>query len=79
MAVQVVRHYLEHTQRRREEVEEREEAHLRHRWQQVLVAMLLSTRPWSMDQASAEAEGELERVQMPQPQMFLLASLVVPT
>jgi hypothetical protein len=32
-----------------------------------------------MAQASAEAEGALERVQMPRRQMFLLALLAVPT
>jgi hypothetical protein len=41
--------------------------------------MLLSTRQWSMDQASAEAEGGLERVQLPRRQMFLLVLLAVPT
>jgi hypothetical protein len=32
-----------------------------------------------MDQASAEAEEELGRVQMPRPQMLLLVLLAVPT
>ena len=79
MAVQVVRHYLAHTLKPREEAEDLAEAHLGQRWGQEQVAMPLSTLPWSMAQASAEAEEGLERVQLRQPRMFLLALLVVPT
>jgi hypothetical protein len=79
MAVQVVRHYLAHTLKPREEAEELAEAHLRQRWGEEQVAMLLSTRPRSMAQASAEAEEGLERVNLLQPRRFLLALLAVPT
>jgi hypothetical protein len=71
-AVQVVRHYLAHTQKLRAAQVVQLAARLLARSAEAQVAMLLSTHPWSMDQASAEAEEELERVQLPQPQIFLL-------
>jgi hypothetical protein len=79
MAVRVVRHYLAHTLKLRAAEVVRVAARLLARSAEAQVAMLLSTRPWSMDQASAEAEEELEREQMPQRLRFLLVLLAVPT